>query len=154
MAAPRPFVKLHSAAALIALGAVLVASGAHAQPSAWQTLQPGTTAAPAETSAPAATPVATTPEPGAPVAGPAGATPTPDSTLAAPAAPESAAEPTPDATGEPEPAAAGPGAPRTVCEGKTIAKLSVAGQGRVSADDILATVRLREGMPCTDGEIG
>ena len=27
------------------------------------------------------------------------------------------------------------------------------GQGRVSADDILATIKLRKGVPCTDGEV-
>ena len=55
----------------------------------------------------------------------------------------------------PQPAAAptGPGAPATVCQGKKIVRLEVQGQGRVSADDIRATIRLRKGLPCTDGEV-
>ena len=32
-------------------------------------------------------------------------------------------------------------------------RLDVAGQGRVSRDDILATIRLRKGVPCSDAEV-
>lgn len=93
--------------------------------------------------APAAAPVA--PESGAPA---------PSET--APAAEPVPAEPPPGA--EPAPGAAppkptGPGVPTTICEGKTIKRIDVVGQGRVSKDDILATIRLRSGMPCTDAEI-
>jgi outer membrane protein insertion porin family len=50
-------------------------------------------------------------------------------------------------------ASAGPGVPTTVCEGKKIVKLAIAGQGRVSKDDIMATIRLRAGLPCSDSEV-
>jgi outer membrane protein insertion porin family len=64
-------------------------------------------------------------------------------------------EPAPDgaAPAEPSPAQLGPGAPITICEGKKIVRLGVAGQGRVSKDDIMATILLRAGMPCTDAEV-
>jgi len=47
----------------------------------------------------------------------------------------------------------GPGAPTTICEGKTIARIDVRGQGRVSKDDIIATIGLRPGAPCRDADI-
>jgi outer membrane protein insertion porin family len=100
-------------------------------------------ATPPQSDAPAAAPSApASAEPAAvpsaePTAAPAGVEPAP------------AAAPAPAATPEP----AGPGAPRTACEGKTILELKVEGQGRVSADDILATIKLRKGVPCTDGEV-
>lgn len=43
--------------------------------------------------------------------------------------------------------------PRTVCEGRTIRAIEVTGNGRVSADDIRAGLKLRPGMPCTDAEV-
>jgi outer membrane protein insertion porin family len=91
--------------------------------------------------------------------------------LAEPAEPEPAAPAEPAASkaepakntapaGEPEPAAepeparvSGPGAPATLCQGKTIAKLEIRGQGRVSRDDILATIRLRQGQLCSDADV-
>jgi len=127
----KPLLRRASPTALIA--ALVLCSSARAQDAA---------PAPEPAAAPAAAP--------APVAAPA-----PD------AAPTPAAEPAAAPTAEPSepaaPAPAAPGvaptAPRTACEGKTITKVSVAGQGRVSADDILATIKLREGLPCTDGEV-
>jgi outer membrane protein insertion porin family len=43
--------------------------------------------------------------------------------------------------------------PKTICQGRKITKIDVAGQGRVTAEDIRATIRLRPGLPCTDAEI-
>ena len=40
-----------------------------------------------------------------------------------------------------------------MCDGKKITRLDIRGQGRVSRDDILATIRLREGLPCTDADV-
>lgn len=74
---------------------------------------------------------------------------------AAPEPPAAAAPPvdaTPIATSE-RPAPTGPTVPTTICEGRRIASIAVKGQGRVSADDILATIQLKEGLPCTDGEV-
>jgi outer membrane protein insertion porin family len=42
---------------------------------------------------------------------------------------------------------------KTVCEGRAIGRIQVEGQGRVSADDIRATIRLRPGVPCSDSEV-
>jgi hemolysin activation/secretion protein len=67
--------------------------------------------------------------------------PSPAPATEAPAAAPAAAEPT------------GPSVPETICEGRRIAGIEIKGQGRVSADDIRATVKLREGLPCTDGEV-
>ena len=47
----------------------------------------------------------------------------------------------------------GPSVPKTICDGKRIESIEVKGHGRVSADDIRATIRLRTGLPCTDGEV-
>jgi outer membrane protein insertion porin family len=132
MAAHQPLVKptrLASFAALLFVCALAQAAGAQEQP--------------APAAAPAATPPAVAPdaEP-AIVPGPIGTEP------AAPAA-EPAAAPEP----EPVAAPASVNAPRTACDGKTISKISVEGQGRVSADDLLATIKLREGLPCTDFEV-
>lgn len=41
----------------------------------------------------------------------------------------------------------------TICEGRTISKLEIVGHGRVGAEDILATAKLRRGFPCTDAEV-
>lgn len=62
-----------------------------------------------------------------------------------PAAPEPAREP-PDST-------KGPTVPETICEGKRVSRIDIKGEGRVSADDIRSTLKLREGAPCTDGEV-
>jgi outer membrane protein insertion porin family len=43
--------------------------------------------------------------------------------------------------------------PRTICEGRRIVAIEVAGNGRVSADDVRATMKLRVGVPCTDSEV-
>ena len=91
-------------------------------------------AAPAPALAPAAAPEA---EPGA------AGSPAPAATEATPS------EPQPEA----EPAAAGPGAPATPCEGKKIVRLDVKGQGRVSRDDIMATIRLRADTTCHDLDV-
>ncbi len=71
------------------------------------------------------------------------ATPTPTEPVAAAA---------PDATAA-APAASGPSVPETICQGRRISHIDVKGQGRVSGDDIRATIKLKEGLPCTDGEV-
>jgi outer membrane protein insertion porin family len=43
--------------------------------------------------------------------------------------------------------------PRTICEGRRIKAVEVSGNGRVSADDVRASMKLRPGMPCTDVEV-
>lgn len=112
-------------------------------------------AAPANGAPATATPATSAPAPAGgapasePTAEPAPGAEAPTETPAAEAAPNEA-----PAASEPAPAAsAAPNTPRTACEGKIITKVSVAGQGRVSADDLLATIKLREGVPCTDGEV-
>src|SRR4051812_37012512 len=85
-----------------------------------------------------------------PAAGAPAATPASEpGTAGAPAPAENeAAQP------EPEPSApSGPGAPATSCEGKKIVRLDVKGQGRVSRDDILATIRMRANMTCSDLDV-
>ena len=47
----------------------------------------------------------------------------------------------------------GPTVPETICEGKRISRIVIKGEGRVAADDIRSTIKLREGLPCTDGEV-
>lgn len=77
------------------------------------------------------------------------------------AAPETAAlPPSADAPAPSEAEAAVPAQPPapvqplgTLCQGRTIARIDVAGQGRVAAEDIRATIKLRVGLPCTDGEV-
>ncbi|HEY2734901.1 MAG TPA: outer membrane protein assembly factor BamA [Polyangiales bacterium] len=61
------------------------------------------------------------------------------------------AEATPPTAATPEPK--GPNVPETICQGKRIAKITIKGQGRVSADDIRSTIKLKEGMPCNDAEV-
>ncbi len=61
-----------------------------------------------------------------------------------------------DEEGTAEPDAIGPAAlhsPKTICEGHRIEKIRVQGHGRVAADDIRATMKLRPGLPCTDAEV-
>jgi outer membrane protein insertion porin family len=78
---------------------------------------------------------------------------------AEPAAPEgdeeSAQEPEPAAEGELPPRAAAPTVlvPRTICEGKRIKAIEVSGNGRVSGDDVRASLKLKPGMLCSDAEI-
>jgi outer membrane protein insertion porin family len=43
--------------------------------------------------------------------------------------------------------------PKTICEGRRINEIRVQGHGRVAADDIRATMKLRPGVPCTDAEV-
>jgi outer membrane protein insertion porin family len=59
----------------------------------------------------------------------------------------------PDAAGVGAPEPKGPTVPETICQGKRIAAIKVKGQGRVSADDIRSTLKLKEGLPCSDGEV-
>jgi outer membrane protein insertion porin family len=76
------------------------------------------------------------------------------------ARPEPMAEP-PAATEEAAPATAEPAraaaptvlVPRTICEGRRIKGIDVAGNGRVSADDVRASMKLRPGLPCSDTEV-
>ena len=53
---------------------------------------------------------------------------------------------------EPEPSK-GPIVPETICEGRRISRIEIKGQGRVSADDIRSTLKLKEGAPCADPEV-
>ena len=90
----------------------------------------------------------------------------PDETAGAPAAPTSTtsesttAPPDAASSADAEPASAttpaaaqGPGAPKTICEGRTIKRIVVKGTGRASGDDIRATIRVRETQPCLDADI-
>jgi outer membrane protein insertion porin family len=43
--------------------------------------------------------------------------------------------------------------PRTICQGRRIKDIEVSGNGRVSGDDVRASMKLRAGLPCTDAEI-
>ncbi len=43
--------------------------------------------------------------------------------------------------------------PKTICQGRKIHRIDILGQGRVTAEDIRATIRLRAGLPCTDAEV-
>lgn len=43
--------------------------------------------------------------------------------------------------------------PKTICQGRKIERIQVVGQGRVTAEDIRATIRLRAGLPCTDDDV-
>ncbi len=72
-----------------------------------------------------------------------------DAAVASPASAEAGGEPHAAA----QPAPTGPTVPETVCQGRRIASVEIKGQGRVSADDIRATLKLKEGLPCTDGEV-
>lgn len=93
----------------------------------------------------------------------------------APKAPPPPPEPEPEAQFEPEaaevpdeeseeeaaeeqeiaPQAAAPTVlvPRTVCEGRKIGAIDVTGNGRVSADDVRASMKLKVGLPCSDAEV-
>ncbi len=43
--------------------------------------------------------------------------------------------------------------PRTICEGHKIGAIEVLGNGRVSADDVRASMKLKAGLPCSDAEV-
>ncbi|MDB4991342.1 MAG: outer membrane protein assembly factor YaeT precursor [Myxococcaceae bacterium] len=43
--------------------------------------------------------------------------------------------------------------PRTICQGRRIKDIEVAGNGRVSGDDVRASMKLHPGLPCSDAEI-
>jgi outer membrane protein insertion porin family len=43
--------------------------------------------------------------------------------------------------------------PQTVCEGRKIGQIIVKGNGRVAADDVRATLKLKPGMACGDEEV-
>ncbi|HMI92743.1 MAG TPA: outer membrane protein assembly factor BamA, partial [Polyangiales bacterium] len=100
------------------------------------------------TAVPAATPAAAQPAPSADQVTAGAAAPDPDGGVAAAPDGDAGVTPAPAA-----PALSGPGAPTTICEGKTIARIEVRGQGRVSKDDIIATIGLRPGAPCRDADI-
>lgn len=72
--------------------------------------------------------------------------PAPGDDLAPPPAAEQPAR-------EPADTNKGPTVPETICEGKRISRIVIKGEGRVAADDIRSTIKLREGLPCTDGEV-
>ncbi len=97
------------------------------------------------TSAPPASAADDGAEPGA-SAGPSGA-----ETEAAEAATGAA----PAAESEPPAPATAPTVlvPRTLCEARTIKAIEVSGNGRVSADDVRASMKLKAGVPCRDTEI-
>jgi outer membrane protein insertion porin family len=90
-----------------------------------------------------------------PTASPDAGTPAADSGQPADASsePEAPASSEPATGPQPQPEQTGPRIPETICQGKRIIRIEVAGQGRVSADDIRATLKLREGLPCQDGEV-
>jgi outer membrane protein insertion porin family len=135
---------------LLAIAIFAIASSAHAQP------QPQPKAKPAK---PAAPPPPPEPEPEAQME-PTAAQPTPASEPAAePGAPQPAGDPYADpaeaAASELPARAAGPtvSVPRTVCEGRRIEAVEVKGNGRVSGDDVRASLKLKAGMACTDSGI-
>jgi len=85
--------------------------------------------------------------------------PQPGDDLPAPARPQPSSEE--GETAQPKAAASasesggpkGPTVPETICEGKRVARIDIQGQGRVSADDIRSTLKLKEGAPCSDSEV-
>ncbi len=46
-----------------------------------------------------------------------------------------------------------PSVPKTACDGKTIRRIVVRGARRVDPDDVIATMKLHRGVPCTDEEV-
>jgi outer membrane protein insertion porin family len=101
----------------------------------------------------ASAPSASAPDAGsaaAPAAAPAAGD---ESEPAASAGPENATEASAAPAAPATPEATGPSVPETICQGKRIARIEVKGQGRVSADDIRSTIKLKDGLPCTDGEV-
>jgi len=61
----------------------------------------------------------------------------------------------PEEEAAPEPAATEPTVlvPKTLCEGRKIRAIEVSGNGRVSADDVRASMKLKPGVPCRDTEV-
>lgn len=43
--------------------------------------------------------------------------------------------------------------PQTICQGRMIGRIRVEGTERVAAEDVLGSMRLRRGLPCTDAEV-
>jgi outer membrane protein insertion porin family len=84
-----------------------------------------------------------------PSAGPSGNPDAPATPSAG--SPEVASESPPSSASEPE--QTGPRVPETICQGKRIVRIEISGQGRVSSDDIRATLKLRDGFPCNDAEV-
>jgi len=132
--------------AFIAIALFAFGSSASAQDAGKTTKAPDAAAAEAPAQTPGASPEAGAGEP-AP-SEPAARGPAADE----PAAPSTAAAP----EGEPPaPAATAPTVlvPRTLCEARTIKAIEVSGNGRVSADDVRASMKLKPGVPCRDTEI-
>jgi outer membrane protein insertion porin family len=79
----------------------------------------------------------------------------PDATAVEPAEGEAAEPGEGQAASELPARAAAPSVmvPRTICEGRRIKAIEVSGNGRVSGDDVRASMKLRAGLPCTDVEI-
>jgi outer membrane protein insertion porin family len=143
----RAFTRASTFAVLLALASFVLAWSAQAQPKPKPEKKPA---------APATPPPPPEPEP-EPQLEPEAKQAEPEP---GPAAPEPAApgtEPAPEAEGEGElPArAAGPtiSVPRTVCEGKRVKAVDVTGNGRVSGDDVRASMKLKKGMTCTDAAV-
>jgi outer membrane protein insertion porin family len=102
-------------------------------------------------------------KPEKPAAPPPPPEPEPEAQLEPQAAPT--VEPSAPSEPTPEPAEAGEGelparasgpsvaVPRTVCEGRRIRAIEVSGNGRVSGDDVRASLKLKAGMSCTDGAV-
>jgi outer membrane protein insertion porin family len=80
-------------------------------------------------------------------------TPAPTDAPAAAAEAEAATPAEPAAPPPPAAAPTGPSVPETICQGRRIASIVIVGFGRVSEDDIRATLKLKPGLPCTDGEV-
>jgi outer membrane protein insertion porin family len=138
---------------LLAIAIFAIASSADAQP------QPQPHSKPEK---PAAPPPPPEPEPEAQMEPEAAQAAQPTAPEPEPAAAPEGPAPAADPYAEPgEPAselparAAGPtvSVPRTVCEGRRIEAIEVQGNGRVSADDVRASLKLKAGMACTDAGV-
>jgi uncharacterized small protein (DUF1192 family) len=46
-----------------------------------------------------------------------------------------------------------PNRPKTLCQGRNIRQITVEGNLRVATEDLLATMRLRRGVPCADPDV-
>ncbi len=151
-------------ALLTALASLALGSGAHAQfggkkapPEAPKKPPPPPEPEPEARDEPEVVPAE--PAPAAPAPAPA---PEGEPAAQEPAAGEEPSGEEPAAEAEPsEPAAELPAraeaptvlVPRTVCEGKRIKAIEVSGNGRVSGDDVRASLKLKPGMACSDAEI-
>jgi outer membrane protein insertion porin family len=129
---------------LIAIAIFAFASGVHAQPQPQQK-KPEKPAAPP--------PPPPEPEPEAQLE-PEAKVPAPVKEPAVEAASE-APDNAEAAEGELPARASGPtvAVPRTVCEGRLIKQIEVSGNGRVSGDDVRASLKLKQGMACTDAGV-